>query len=161
MTIPGVGPVTAVAFVSTIDIPARFRNSRAVGAALGLTPVLHQSGESKRVGRISQCGDTAMRTLLYEAAQVLLTRVRKWSWLKAWSVTGLPGTAGSPFGNRDLDPTGPQRPAPHQIPHAQRAKPLPAAYGRATPSLRLQAATNMVVGTGQGGCRSLLGKGKA
>ena len=62
MTIPGVGPVTSLAFTSTIDIPARFRNSRAVGPALGLTPVLNQSGESHRVGRVSLCGDAMMRT---------------------------------------------------------------------------------------------------
>jgi len=86
LTIPGVGPVTALAFTSTIDVPARFRNSRAVGPALGLTPVLNQSGESCRVGSISRCGDAMVRTLLYEAAQVLLNRVRKWSWLKAWAM---------------------------------------------------------------------------
>jgi transposase len=86
MTIPGVGPVTSLAFISTIDVPARFRNSRAVGSALGLTPVLNQSGESNRVGRVSLCGDPMMRSLLYEAAQVMLTRVRKWSWLKTWAM---------------------------------------------------------------------------
>jgi transposase len=86
MTIPGVGPVVALAYTSTIDVPARFRNSKAVGPALGLTPRLHQSGESDRVGRISRCGDAMMRTLLYEAAQSLLTRVQKWSWLKAWAM---------------------------------------------------------------------------
>ncbi|WP_028748420.1 IS110 family transposase [Rhizobium mesoamericanum] len=86
MTIPGVGPVVALGFVSTIDIPGRFKNSKAVGPALGLTPVLNQSGESNRVGRVSLCGDTMMRTLLYEAAQVMLTVVRKWSWLKAWAM---------------------------------------------------------------------------
>ena len=87
MTIPGVGPVVALAFTSTIDVPARFRNSKAVGASLGLTPVLHQSGESNRIGRVSLCGDGMMRTLLYEAAQVLLTNVHaKWSWLKAWAM---------------------------------------------------------------------------
>jgi transposase len=86
MTIPGVGPVVALAFISTIDVPSRFRNSKAVGPALGLTPALHQSGESTRVGRISLCGDGMMRTLLYEAAQVMLTRVKKWSWLKAWAM---------------------------------------------------------------------------
>jgi transposase len=87
MTIPGVGPVTSLAFTSTIDVPARFKNSRAVGPALGLTPVLNQSGESHRVGRISLCGDAMMRTLLYEAAHVMLTRVKKWSWLKAWAMS--------------------------------------------------------------------------
>lgn len=86
MTIPGVGPVTSLAFVSSIDVPARFKNSRAVGPALGLTPVLNQSGESHRVGRVSLCGDDMMRALLYEAAQVMLSRVKKWSWLKAWAM---------------------------------------------------------------------------
>jgi transposase len=86
MTIPGVGPVVSLAFVATIDVPARFRNARSVGPALGLTPTLHQSGETNRVGRISLCGDAMMRSLLYEAAQVLLTRVTKWSWVKAWAM---------------------------------------------------------------------------
>ncbi len=87
MTIPGVGPVVSLAFRSTIDSPARFTNSKAVGPALGLTPVLHQSGESHRLGRISLCGDEMMRHLLYEAAQVMLTRVQRWSWLKAWAMS--------------------------------------------------------------------------
>lgn len=86
MSIPGVGPVVALAYTATIDIPARFRNSKAVGPVLGLTPVLQESGESRRIGRISLCGDGMMRTLLYEAAQVLLTNVCKWSWLKAWAM---------------------------------------------------------------------------
>ncbi|TIL34612.1 MAG: IS110 family transposase [Mesorhizobium sp.] len=86
MTIPGVGPVTALAYTATIDIPERFKNSRAVGPALGLTPVLDRSGESWRIGRISCCGDGMMRTLLYEAAQTLLTRVTKRSWLRAWAM---------------------------------------------------------------------------
>lgn len=74
MTVPEVGPVVALAFKATIDIPARFRNSKAVGPSLGLTPRLHQSGEDHRVGRVSLCGDAMMRTLLYETAQVLLSR---------------------------------------------------------------------------------------
>ena len=86
MTIPGFGPVVSLAFVATIDSPARFKNSKAVGPSLGLTPVLHQSGESLRVGRVSLCGDAMMRALLYEAAQVMLTRVKTWSWLKTWAV---------------------------------------------------------------------------
>ena len=86
MTIPGVGPVVSLAFSATIDIPARFKNSKAVGPSLGLTPVLNQSGESHRVGRVSLCGDDMMRSLLYEAALVMLTRVQKWSWLKAWAM---------------------------------------------------------------------------
>jgi transposase len=65
MTIPGVGPVVSLAFHSTIDIPARFKNSRTVGPVLGLTPVLTQSGESLRIGRVSLCGDGMMRHQLY------------------------------------------------------------------------------------------------
>lgn len=86
MTIPGVGAVTALAYTATIDVPQRFRSSKAVGPPLGLTAKLNESGENKRVGRISLCGDGMMRTLLYEAAQTLLTRVTKWSWVKAWAM---------------------------------------------------------------------------
>lgn len=86
MTIPGVGPVVSLAFTSTIDIPQRFKNSKVVGAVLGLTPKLNESGESKRVGHISCCGDAMMRMLLHEAAQSLLSVTRKWSWLKAWAM---------------------------------------------------------------------------
>lgn len=46
----------ALAYVATIDIPQRFRRSKAVGPILGLTPKLNESGESKRVGCISLCG---------------------------------------------------------------------------------------------------------
>lgn len=87
MTIPGVGPIVSVAFTSTIDIPQRFRNSKVVGAVLGLTPKLNESGESKRVGRISCCGDAMMRMLLHEAAQALFSVTKKWSWLKAWAMS--------------------------------------------------------------------------
>src|SRR5690606_20697971 len=62
MTIPGIGAVTALTYTATVDIPQRFRSSKAVGPILGLTPRLNESGESKRVGRMT-------RTLLYEAAQ--------------------------------------------------------------------------------------------
>jgi transposase len=86
MSVPGVGAVSALAFRITIDVPSRFRNSKAVGAVLGLTPAQHQSGESNRTGRISLCGDAMMRTLLYEGAQSILTRSVKWSWLKAWAM---------------------------------------------------------------------------
>jgi transposase len=86
MSVPGVGAVTALAFRATIDVPARFRNSKAVGASLGLTPAQHQSGESSRIGRISLCGDGMMRALLFESALTMLTRSAKWSWLKAWAM---------------------------------------------------------------------------
>jgi len=86
MTVPGVGPVVALTYRATVDIPARFKNSKAVGAVFGLTPAQHQSGESDRPGGISRCGDEMMRVMLYEAAQSMLVRSAKWSWLKAWAM---------------------------------------------------------------------------
>ena len=52
----------------------------------GLTPSKYQSGEVNRTGGISRCGDEMMRVMLYEAAQILLVRSTKWSWLKAWAM---------------------------------------------------------------------------
>jgi transposase len=85
MTIPGVGPLTALAFVAAIDDPSRFKRSRDIGAYLGLVPRRHQSGETDRVGGISKCGDRAVRTLLYEAANVMLTRSKRALKLKDWA----------------------------------------------------------------------------
>jgi transposase len=84
MTVPGVGPINALAFCAAIDEPARFRRSRSVGAYLGLTPRRYASGEVDWNGRISKCGDAMVRTYLFEAAGVLLTRVPQWCKLKAW-----------------------------------------------------------------------------
>jgi transposase len=86
MTVPGVGPLTALAFRATIDRPDRFRKSRDVGAHLGLTPRRYQSGETDVQGRISRCGDELARTALYEAAHSLLIRGSKWSALRAWGM---------------------------------------------------------------------------
>jgi transposase len=86
MTTPGVGPVVALTFRATIDVPTRFTRSKSVGAAFGLTPRRQQSGEIDRMGRISKCGDGLMRETLFEAALVLMTHSRKWSWLKAWGM---------------------------------------------------------------------------
>jgi transposase len=86
MTVPGVGPVVALTYRATVDVPARFRNSKAVGAVFGLTPSKYQSGEINRTGAISRCGDEMMRVMLYKAAQIMLTRTNKWSWLKAWAM---------------------------------------------------------------------------
>ena len=86
MTVPGVGPVVALTYRATVDVPARFKNSKAVGAVFGLTPSRYQSGEIDRTGGISKCGDEMMRVMLYEAAQILLVRSAKWSWLKAWAM---------------------------------------------------------------------------
>lgn len=84
MTAPGVGPVTALSYRAVIDDPSRFKKSSSVGAYLGLTPRRYQSGEVDRSGRISKCGDALMRGYLYEAATVILGRMRKWSSLKVW-----------------------------------------------------------------------------
>ena len=86
MTVPGVGPLTALAFRATIDQPSRFRKSRDVGAHLGLTPRRYQSGETDVQGGISRCGDELARTALYEAAHTLLVRSSKWSALRAWGM---------------------------------------------------------------------------
>jgi len=86
MTIPGIGALTAIAFVTAIDDPSKFGKSSSVGAYLGLTPRRYQSGEVDRNGGISKCGDALVRAYLYEAATTLLTRVEKWSALKAWGV---------------------------------------------------------------------------
>lgn len=85
MTVPGVGPVTALAFAATIDDPGRFVSSRAVGAYLGLTSRRWQSGEMDYSGRISKHGDSLLRSLLYEAANSLLTVVRRPHPLKDWA----------------------------------------------------------------------------
>ena len=85
MTVPGVGPVVVLTYRATVDVPARFRRSKSVGAVFGLTCSRDQSGERDRPGAISRCGDEMMRAMLYEAAQSML-RSRKWSWLKAWAM---------------------------------------------------------------------------
>ena len=68
MTVPGVGPVVALTYRATVDVPARFRTSKAVGAVFGLTPSTHQSGESERTGAISRCGDEMMRVMLLRSS---------------------------------------------------------------------------------------------
>jgi len=86
MTMPGVGPLTAVAYVAALEKPDTFKRSRAVGAWLGLTPRRFQSGEVDYDGHISRRGDGQLRALLYEAASVLLTRVRRESALRRWGL---------------------------------------------------------------------------
>jgi transposase len=86
MTMPGIGPVTALTYKATIDDPTRFRRSRSVGAYLGLTPRRYQSGEVDRVGRITKVGDGETRTALFEAANVILRPTTGWSSMKAWAM---------------------------------------------------------------------------
>ena len=76
----------ALTYVSAIDDPGRFRSSKQAGAHFGLTPRKYQSGETDVTGRISKIGDGAVRTALYEAANIILTRPVKGSALKRWAM---------------------------------------------------------------------------
>jgi transposase len=86
MTAPGIGPLTALAFKTFVDRPERFQKSKAVGAALGLTPRKYASGEVDYDGHITKCGDTFVRMHLFEAAKSLLSRNAKPSDLKSWGL---------------------------------------------------------------------------
>jgi len=57
MTVPGVGPLVALTYAAGVDDPARFSDSRTVGAHFGLTPRRFQSGEMDWSGGISRAGD--------------------------------------------------------------------------------------------------------
>jgi transposase len=85
MSAPGVGPVTALAYTATVGDAQRFAKSRAVGAYVGLTSRRWQSGEMDYSGRISKHGDALLRALLFEAANSLLTVVRRAHPLKDWA----------------------------------------------------------------------------
>ena len=86
MSVPGVGAVVAITFRSGVDDPTRFRRSRDVGPHFGLTPRKYQSGELDVTGSISKVGDRMVRTALYEAASVMLTRTVRMSSLKSWAM---------------------------------------------------------------------------
>ena len=78
--------LVALTYTAAIDNPARFKSSEAAGAHFGLTPRKYQSGETDVTGRISKIGDASVRTALYEAANVILTRPVKGSSLKSWAM---------------------------------------------------------------------------
>lgn len=88
MTIPGIGAITSLSFSAAIEDPGNFKRSRSVGAWLGLTMRRYQSGEIDFDGHISRRGDSHLRSLLYEAAVVMLTRTssRHESSLKDWGL---------------------------------------------------------------------------
>jgi transposase len=86
MSVPGVGALVAVTFTSGVDAPERFARSRAVGAHFGLTPKKYQSGETDITGAVSRVGDVMVRTALYEAAHIMLTRAVRFSTLKRWAL---------------------------------------------------------------------------
>lgn len=85
MSVPGVGPMTALAFKAAIDDPKRFTSSTKVGPYLGLTPRQYQSGESEWIGGVGRTNDPLLRSYLYEAAGALMTRVRRNCHLKTWA----------------------------------------------------------------------------
>jgi transposase len=86
MTTPGVGAIVALTYASAIDDPARFTSSKAVGPHFGMTPRRYQSGETDYTGRITKVGDGTVRTALYEAAHVIMTRPVKGGALKSWAL---------------------------------------------------------------------------
>ena len=86
MSVPGVGAIVAITFKSGVDDPTRFRRSRDVGPHFGLTPRKYQSGELDVTGSITKVGDRMVRTALYEAASVMLTRTVRISPLKSWAL---------------------------------------------------------------------------
>jgi transposase len=86
MTVPGVGPLVAVTYKTALDDPSRIKKSKAAGALFGLTPKKYQSGEKDVTGGITRTGDEMVRTALYEAANVLLARITRFSTLKRWGM---------------------------------------------------------------------------
>jgi transposase len=86
MTVPGVGPIVSLSFVTAVDDPKRFRHRCDVGAYFGLTPKQEQSGEIDKMGSVSRRGDIMTRTHLVQAATVLLCGTKKWCSLKAWGM---------------------------------------------------------------------------
>src|SRR5207245_115481 len=86
MSTPGVGAIVGLTVASAIDDPARFKSSKRVGAHFGMTPKKYQSGETDYTGRISKNGDKGVRTALFEAAHVIMTKPVKGSALKSWAM---------------------------------------------------------------------------
>jgi transposase len=85
-TAPGVGAIVGLTYVAAVDDPARFKSSKGVGAHFGLTPRKYQSGETDITGRISKIGDAAVRSVLFEAAHIILTKAVKGGPLKSWAM---------------------------------------------------------------------------
>jgi transposase len=86
MTTPSVGAIVAITYKSALDDPGRIKKSRNAGPLFGLTPRRYQSGETDVTGGITRVGDEMVRTVLYEAANVLLSRVTRFSALKRWGL---------------------------------------------------------------------------
>jgi len=116
----------ALTFRATVDQAQRFARSKTVGAHFGLAPRRFQSGEMDYDGRVSKCGDAMMRTALYEAAQVLLTRTQKFRNGPGSS----PGPCRSLVGEEPRKPSSPWPDAsPFPSPHVDRRYGIPLAQG--------------------------------
>ena len=77
-THPGVGPLTALAFVLIIGTPDRFRCGKQIASYLGLVPLEDSSGNRRRLGHITKQGNSLLRFLLVEAAQVTARSLPEW-----------------------------------------------------------------------------------
>ncbi len=86
MSVPSVGPIIALSYKSSIEDPGRFARGEDAGAYAGLVPRRSQSGERDTKGRISKAGDPMLRSALYEAANNLLSRVKRPSPLQTWGL---------------------------------------------------------------------------
>lgn len=84
MTVPGIGPVTAVTFRAVLDDVDRFADANAVTAFLGLVPREQSSGEHQRKGRITKAGPRSLRALLVNAAWCVWRQRRGRAALHAW-----------------------------------------------------------------------------
>jgi transposase len=84
MSVPGVGPITALVFKTSIEDPERFTRGDDAGAFAGLAPRRSQSGQRDIKGHISKAGDPMLRSALYEAANSLLSRVKRPCALQTW-----------------------------------------------------------------------------
>ena len=86
MTTTGVGAIVSLTYAAGIDDPGRFKKSKMVGAHFGLAQKKYQSGETDYTGRISKVGDESVRTALFQAAHIMLTKPVKGSALKSWAL---------------------------------------------------------------------------
>jgi transposase len=86
MTTPSVGAIVAITYKSALDDPSRIKKSKNAGPLFGLTPKRYQSGETDVTGGITRVGDAMVRAVLYEAANVLLSRATRFSALKRWGL---------------------------------------------------------------------------
>jgi transposase len=78
MTHPGVGPLTALAFVLIIERADRFQCGKQIASYLGLVPLEDSSGNRRRLGHITKQGNSLLRFLLVEAAQVTVRSLPEW-----------------------------------------------------------------------------------